>query len=163
MRGMKRFFLLVFTNLLFSSGTSCGEESECEKGVQWKRHKESGPFCYRYFTGDERNTFMGALAVCRYVHNATLIDMPLTAEEVHFLGIENRIWIANPKDANLSLEWNETPNICYFKTSSGVKKNTIQCANKLQKVKSMCSAERVAKNPDADIFQNEDYQFSNRT
>ena len=160
---MKRSFLLFFSILPFSSGAICGVELKCADAVHWKRHKESGPFCYRYFTGDERNTFLGALAVCRYVHNATLIDKPPTVEEVHLLGIDRPIWIASPEDALLSLEWNVSVGMCYKMSAPGIVTDVYgsQCASQSEKAKSMCSVERVLiEKLETEFNNNAEYKFT---
>ena len=69
--------------------------------------KEGGEFCYRNFTSDDNTAFLGALIVCRYQHQAELIETLPSAEEFKQLEITDAIWIANKEDASFSLNWNE--------------------------------------------------------
>ena len=141
----------------------CGAEVECEDALHWKGQKEMGRgYCYRYFTGDERSVYIGALAVCRFQHKATLIDKPPTVEEQQLLGIKEPIWIANEEETNFSLDWDVRAETCYQMIGrSNMTAIDGKCNSESHKAKVMCEAEREFKNRNAHNFPLNDYEYRN--
>ena len=140
----------------------CAAEVECVDALHWKAYKALGPYCYRYFTGDERSVYVGALAVCRFLYNATLIDKLPTMNESKLLGIDQPTWIANKEDNNFSLDWDVRADTCYQMIGRDIL-STIEgnCNSESHKAKVMCEAEREFIDRNATQFPNEGYQYRN--